>query len=55
MIELGGFSCAGPAYASKATRNGARVHDLLRFDNFADKLRKLATDGKKRFPNLVRN
>lgn len=39
----------GPAYASKATRNGIRVCDLKNMDAFADKLRKLALDGSKRF------
>ncbi|KAL6751939.1 Adenylosuccinate synthetase [Haematococcus lacustris] len=39
----------GPAYASKATRNGLRVCDILNLDSFADKLRKLAMDGSKRF------
>ena len=39
----------GPAYASKATRNGIRVGDLRNMEDFADKLRKLAWDGSKRF------
>lgn len=39
----------GPAYASKATRNGLRVVDLHDKAAFADKLRKLAMDGSKRF------
>lgn len=39
----------GPAYASKATRNGIRVCDLQHFDSFPDKLRKLAHDGASRF------
>ena len=39
----------GPAYASKATRNGVRVVDLYDKEAFADKLRKLAMDGSKRF------
>ncbi|PNH07609.1 Adenylosuccinate synthetase, chloroplastic, partial [Tetrabaena socialis] len=39
----------GPAYASKATRNGLRVCDLRSLDTFADKLRKLSLDGSKRF------
>lgn len=42
----------GPAYASKATRNGIRVGDLRRPEQFADKLRKLAADGYKRFDNF---
>lgn len=39
----------GPAYSSKATRNGLRVCDLQNMDLFADKLRKLNMDGAKRF------
>ncbi|KAK9823163.1 hypothetical protein WJX72_000768 [[Myrmecia] bisecta] len=39
----------GPAYASKATRNGVRVGDLRNLDAFAGKLRKVALDGTKRF------
>ncbi len=39
----------GPAYSSKATRNGLRVCDLRNPDTFADKLRKLADEGSKRF------
>ncbi len=39
----------GPAYSSKATRNGLRVCDLRKLDSFADKLRKLSMDGQKRF------
>lgn len=39
----------GPAYASKATRNGIRACDLANQATFADKLRKLAVDGQKRF------
>lgn len=39
----------GPAYASKATRNGVRVGDLRDLDTFAAKLRVLALDGQKRF------
>lgn len=39
----------GPAYASKATRNGIRVGDLNRPEQFAEKLRKLALDGSQRF------
>lgn len=38
----------GPAYASKATRNGLRVSDLRDMAAFADKLRKLAADAKAR-------
>lgn len=39
----------GPAYASKATRNGIRVCDLMDMDQFATKLRLLAVEGQKRF------
>ena len=42
----------GPAYASKATRNGLRVCDLLRPAAFATSLRSLAADAKARFPNI---
>ena len=39
----------GPAYASKAYRNGIRVGDLRDMDTFAGKLRSLALDGQQRF------
>lgn len=39
----------GPAYSSKAIRNGIRVGDLKYMATFPDKLRKLAMDGKMRF------
>ncbi|MEW5313438.1 MAG: hypothetical protein WDW38_005007 [Sanguina aurantia] len=39
----------GPAYSSKATRNGIRVCDLKNMETFPDKLRKLAAEGEKRF------
>lgn len=39
----------GPAYSSKAIRNGVRVGDLNFMDTFSDKLQKLAMDGRKRF------
>lgn len=39
----------GPAYSSKATRNGIRVCDVLNQDTFPEKLRKLSMDGAKRF------
>lgn len=39
----------GPAYASKAYRNGIRVGDLRDMDTFAAKLRSLALDGQQRF------
>ena len=43
----------GPAYASKATRNGLRVCDLLRPAHFAEGLRSLAADARARFPAIV--
>lgn len=39
----------GPAYASKAQRNGVRVGELRDMSQFADKLRRLADDGRRRF------
>ena len=42
----------GPAYASKATRNGLRVCDILRPEAFAVGIRALAADAKARFPGL---
>jgi adenylosuccinate synthase len=42
----------GPAYSSKATRNGIRVGDLVDMDQFAEKLRKLALDGQRRFEDF---
>ena len=42
----------GPAYSSKATRNGIRVGDLKDLDVFADKLRKLSLDGEQRFKDF---
>lgn len=39
----------GPAYASKAYRNGIRVGDLRDMETFELKLRNLAMDGQKRF------
>lgn len=42
----------GPAYASKATRNGLRVSDLLGDPEvFKTKLRALAEDARRRFPS----
>jgi adenylosuccinate synthase len=39
----------GPAYASKATRNGVRVADLTRNpEGFKGKLERLAADAQKR-------
>lgn len=45
----------GPAYSSKATRNGLRVGDLVKLDGFAEKLRKLSLDGSKRFADFEYN
>jgi hypothetical protein len=42
----------GPAYASKATRNGVRVGELRDLESFATKLRVLARDGQKRFEHF---
>nr|XP_018902134.1 PREDICTED: adenylosuccinate synthetase-like [Bemisia tabaci] len=43
----------GPAYASKATRNGIRVADLLEdFDAFADKFRTIVASYQRMFPTL---
>lgn len=43
----------GPAYASKATRNGARVGDLKDVDGaLAPRLRALAADAAARFPGI---
>ena len=39
----------GPAYASKATRNGIRVGDVRNPETFAQKLRTLAADAAARF------
>jgi adenylosuccinate synthase len=38
----------GPAYASKATRNGLRVSDLAHPENFKAKLTALVNDAQKR-------
>ncbi|KDD73336.1 adenylosuccinate synthetase, partial [Helicosporidium sp. ATCC 50920] len=43
----------GPAYASKAIRNGIRVGDLYNFEAFAEQLRKLALDGQRRFSDFA--
>ena len=39
----------GPAYASKATRNGLRIGDIRNPEKFATNLRALAADAAKRF------
>jgi len=43
----------GPAYASKATRNGIRAGDLRDPEAFAAKLRVLAKDGAERFEGFA--
>eukprot|EP00877_Chromochloris_zofingiensis_P010992 jgi/Chrzof1/6146/Cz17g13050.t1 len=43
----------GPAYSSKATRNGLRVCDLRKWDSCQDKLRQLALDGQRRFSGFA--
>lgn len=54
-VELGGSSIGttkkgiGPAYSSKASRSGLRVHHLYDFDNFAVKFRKLVENRFKRY------
>ena len=55
-VELGGKSIGttkkgiGPAYSSKASRSGLRVHHLIYdFDNFAIKFRKLVEGRFKRY------
>ena len=42
----------GPAYASKATRNGIRVGDIRNPETFAQKLRTLAADAAARFEDF---
>ena len=42
----------GPAYASKATRNGIRVGDIRNPETFAQKLRTLAADAAARFDDF---
>ena len=42
----------GPAYASKATRNGIRVGDIKNMETFAVKLRTLAADAAARFDDF---
>ncbi|XP_041353279.1 adenylosuccinate synthetase isozyme 1 B-like [Gigantopelta aegis] len=43
----------GPAYASKATRNGLRICDLMgNFDNFSEKFQNLVDHHKRMFPDL---
>ena len=39
----------GPCYSSKAIRNGIRVHDLLNFETFENKLNSLVMENTKRF------
>lgn len=57
-VELGGSSIGttkkgiGPAYSSKASRSGLRVHHLYDFDTFAAKFRKLVEGRFKRYGNF---
>jgi len=54
-VELGGSSIGttkkgiGPAYSSKSSRSGLRVHHLYDFDAFAEKFRKLVENRFKRY------
>ncbi|KIK18970.1 hypothetical protein PISMIDRAFT_30405 [Pisolithus microcarpus 441] len=54
-VELGGSSIGttkkgiGPAYSSKASRSGLRVHHLFDQDTFAEKFRKLVEGRFKRY------
>ena len=54
-VELGGSSIGttkkgiGPAYSSKASRSGLRVHHLFDHDTFAAKFRKLVEGRFKRY------
>ncbi|KIM58919.1 hypothetical protein SCLCIDRAFT_27756 [Scleroderma citrinum Foug A] len=54
-VELGGSSIGttkkgiGPAYSSKASRSGLRVHHLFDHDTFAEKFRKLVEGRFKRY------
>lgn len=54
-VELGGSSIGttkkgiGPAYSSKASRSGLRVHHLYDFETFAVKFRKLVEGRFKRY------
>lgn len=44
----------GPAYSSKASRNGIRISDLMgNFDQFAEKFRTLVEAYKRMFPDLT--
>ncbi|GBE81656.1 Adenylosuccinate synthetase 1 [Sparassis crispa] len=54
-VELGGSSIGttkkgiGPAYSSKASRSGLRVHHLFDHDTFAEKFRKIVEGRFKRY------
>ncbi|KAI9069161.1 P-loop containing nucleoside triphosphate hydrolase protein, partial [Trametes sanguinea] len=54
-VELGGSSIGttkkgiGPAYSSKASRSGLRVHHLFDHETFAQKFRKLVEGRFKRY------
>ncbi|KAJ9142924.1 Adenylosuccinate synthetase [Pleurostoma richardsiae] len=43
----------GPSYATKAARNGIRVHEIFNQEQFETKLRNLAAGYKKRFGDLL--
>ncbi|KAI8929540.1 Adenylosuccinate synthetase [Entophlyctis helioformis] len=42
----------GPAYSSKASRSGLRVHHLFQFDEFEEKFRVMVANKKKRYGNF---
>ncbi|KND01761.1 adenylosuccinate synthase [Spizellomyces punctatus DAOM BR117] len=54
-VELGRGSIGttkkgiGPAYSSKASRSGLRVHHLYHFEEFEEKFRNLVTNRKRRY------
>ncbi|CAG8541758.1 15377_t:CDS:10 [Funneliformis caledonium] len=60
-LELGRSSIGttkkgiGPAYSSKASRSGLRVHHLSNHQAFAEKFQKLVTNRKKRYGNFDYN
>jgi adenylosuccinate synthase len=45
----------GPAYSSKVSRSGLRVHDLFNFDIFEEKLRKIVANKMRRFGDFEYN
>ena len=54
-VELGGSSIGttkkgiGPAYSSKASRSGLRIHHLFDHDTFADRFRRIVEGRFKRY------